>query len=167
MYWSPKDMADAPAVYWQAPLVAGKQVGRFARAGTVVLGAFVVWLVAGRAMFASSGTRPPLLLVGWGVLRDTLELHGQASDAFRSALAVLWFAVPLWTMTAGFRSGPRWLVPARLVIGLAGLVAAVPLLVALSVVAFNIALWVMAVVAGLLLLVILLLRAMTAPFRRW
>jgi hypothetical protein len=142
-------------------------VGSLARAGTLGLAAFVVWLVAGRAGVASTGAPPPLLLVGWGALRDTLELHGRAPDAFRAALVVLWVAMPLWATTAGFRSGPRWLGLARLVIGLAGSAAAVPLLAAIAVMAVNLILWTVAVTAGLLLLAILLLRAVTAPLRRW
>ena len=117
--------------------MGGRRVGRFARAGTLALAAFVVWLVAGRARIAPTGAPPPLLLVGWGTLRDTLELNGRAQEAFRAAVAVLWIAVPLWAATAGFRSGPRWLAPARAAIGLAGSVAAVPLLAAAAVVAVK------------------------------
>jgi hypothetical protein len=165
-HWAPYDVADPRVADW-IPLRTGRRLGRFARAGTLALAAFVVWLVAGRALVASTGTPPRLLLVGWDILCDTLQLDGRAQDAFRAALVVLWLAVPLWAVTAGFRSGPRWLAPARVAVGLAGSVAAIPLLVVVAVVAANLVLWALAVIAGLLLLVILLLRAATAPFRRW
>lgn len=165
-HWVPYDMADPRVADWR-PLRTGRRSGRFARAGTLALAAFVVWLVAGRALVTSTGAPPRLLLVGWGILRDTLQLAGWAQDAFRAALAILWLAAHLWAVTAGFRSGPRWLAPARVAIGLSGSVAAIPLLVAVAVVAANLVLWALAVIAGLLLLVILLLRAVTAPFRRW
>lgn len=154
------------AAGWPGTVEAGASAGRLARAGTLALAAFVIWTVAGRAVLGSAGSRPPLILVGWGVLRDTLELRGYALGAFRLALGGLWVALPLWTATAGFRRGPGWLTPIRLAIGFGGLVAAVPVLVVLAVVAVNAALWVMAIVAGLLLLA-LLLRAVTAPLRRW
>jgi len=54
-----------------------------------------------------------------------------------------------------------------LVIGLTGLAAAVPVLVVVAVLALNVILWGMAVMLGLMLFVLLLLRAVTAPFRRW
>ena len=165
--WTPYIVADRRVAGWPPPLVPGQRVGRLARAGSLALAAFVVWLVAGRAGVASTGAPPPLLLVGWGVLRDTLELHGRASGAFRAALMTLWVAVPLWATTAGFRTGPSWLGLARLAIGVVGSAAAVPLLVAVAILAVNLVLWTLAVIAGLLLLVTLLLRAVTAPFRRW
>jgi hypothetical protein len=99
---------------------------RFARTGTICLGAFVLWMVAGRALLFRAGARPPLLLVGSAVVRDTLDLWGYAAGAFRLALSWLWVAVGLWAVTAGFRSGPRWLPPVRLAIGLAGLAAVAP-----------------------------------------
>ena len=140
---------------------------RFARAGTICLGAFVLWMVAGRALLFRAGARPPLLLVGSAVVRDTLDLWGHAAGAFRLALSWLWVAVGLWAVTAGFRSGPRWLPPVRLAIGLAGLAAAGPLLVAMVVAAVNVALWLLLVAMVALLVVALLLWFLTWPFRRW
>jgi hypothetical protein len=141
--------------------------GRFARAGTICLGAFVLWMVAGRALLFRAGSRPPLLLVGSAVVRDTLDLWGYAAGAFRLALSWLWVAVGLWAVTAGFRSGPRWLPPVRLAIGLAGLAAVGPLLVAMVVAAVNVALWLLLVAMVVLLVVAVLLWFLTWPFRRW
>jgi hypothetical protein len=156
------------ATHWGPPTRVGPpRAGRLARAGTVALAGFVVWMMAGRAMLGSASSRPPLILVGWTMLRDALEMHGHALGAFRLALGGLWVALPLWAISAGFRRGPGWLSLAGLVIGLGGLLLAVPLLVAVAIVAANAALWGLGIMVGLLLLAALLLRAVTAPFRRW
>jgi hypothetical protein len=139
---------------------------RFARTGTICLGAFVLWMVAGRALLFQAGSRPPLLLVGSAVVRDTLDLWGYAAGAFRLALSWLWVAVGLWAVTAGFRSGPRWLPPVRLAVGLAGLAAVGPLLVAMAVAAVNVAFWLLLVVLAALLVMAVLLWLLTWPFRR-
>ena len=47
-HWIPYDVADPRVVGWPPPM-ASRRVGRLARAGTLALAAFVVWLVAGRA----------------------------------------------------------------------------------------------------------------------
>lgn len=73
----------------------------------------------------------------------------------------------LWAVTAGFRSGLRWLPPVRLAIGLAGLAAVGPLLVAMVVAAVNVALWLLLVAMVVLLVVAVLLWFLTWPFRRW
>ena len=140
--------------------------GRFARTGTICLGAFVLWMVAGRALLFRAGSRPPLLLVGSAVVRDTLDVWGYAAGAFRLALSWLWVAVGLWAVTAGFRSGPRWLPPVRLAVGLAGLAAVGPLLVAMAVAAVNVAFWLLLVVLAALLVMAVLLWLLTWPFRR-
>jgi len=138
-----------------------------ARAGTAALTGFVIWMVASRLFLDPGSPRPPLLWVGWGVLHDSFQLRGHALGAFRLALAVLWAAVPLWTLTGGFRHRSGWVPVTCLAIGLGGLAAAVPLLAALAVLAVNALLWSVATTVGLLLVGTLLLRAVTAPFRRW
>jgi hypothetical protein len=141
--------------------------GRFARTGTICLGAFVLWMVAGRALLFRAGSRPPLLLVGSAMVRDTLDLWGYAAGAFRLALSWLWVAVGLWAVTAGFRSGPRWLPPVRLAIGLAGLAAVGPPLVAMVVAAVNVALLLLLVALAVLLVMAVLLWFLMWPLRRW
>jgi hypothetical protein len=156
-----------------APLVApgwgtvpaGHRRGRLGRAGVLGLAGFVAWMLAGRTLLAAGGPRPTFFLVGWTVVMDMLELRGQALDAFRLALGGLWVALPLWVATGGFRYGPWWRPLANLGLGLAGVTAAVPLLIVAAVVMVNLVLWSLAVMVGLLLLVTLLLRLLTAPFR--
>jgi hypothetical protein len=148
-------------------LPAGDRRGRFGRAGVVGLVGFVVLMLGGRAVLDAVGPRPGFLLVGWSVILDMLELRGQAQAAFRMALGGLWVALPLWVATGAFRRGPRWRPLASLAVGLAGLVAAVPVLIVAGVLLANLLLWSMAVVLGLLLFMALLLRILTAPLRRW
>jgi hypothetical protein len=121
-------------------------------------------MVAARMLLAEPA-RPAVVLVGWDVILDTLELRGHALDAFRLALAGLWVALPLWVLSGGFRHGPGWLPLASLAVGVAGVAAAVPVLIVAAVLALNVVLWGMAVALGLLLLVLVLLRILTAPFR--
>ena len=143
--------------------VAPTSGGRATRGGVTVLALFAIWMVAGRALLADG--RPPLPLVGWEVIRETLELGGHAPVAFKLALAILWVSVPVWAVTGGFRHGGAWLGLARLTISLGGLAAAVPLLVAGAVVAANVVLLAVLALAAVLFLLVLLLRLLTAPFR--
>lgn len=147
--------------------VAGRSRGRLGRAGILGLAGLVAWQAAGRTMLAGGAVRPPAVVVGWDVIVDTLELGGHAPGAFRLALAGLWVSLPLWVLTGGFRHGPGWLPLASVAVGLAGLTAAVPVVVAAAVLALNVVLWGIAVMLGMLLLVALLLRVLTTPFRRW
>lgn len=158
-----------------APVAAGwppdgraldRRRGRLGRAGTLGLGGFVVWMTAGRILLQGA-PRPTLVIVGWDVVLDALELRGHALVAFRMALGALWVALPLWVASGGFRRGAGGVPLASLAVGLAGLAAAAPVLVVAGVLALNVVIWGMAIMLGLLLFVLLLLRAVTAPFRRW
>ena len=148
-------------------LQAGDRRGRFGRAGVVGLVGFIVLMLGGRTVLDPVGPRPPFVLVGWSVILDMLELRGQALPAFRLVLGGLWVALPLRVATSAFRRGPCWRPLANLVVGLAGLVAAVPVLIVAGVLLANLLLWSMAVVFGFLLFMALLLRTVTAPLRRW
>lgn len=141
--------------------------GRPGRLGTLGLATFIAWMVGGRMLIGSGGSRPPLVLVGWQVILDMFELRGHALGALRLAVGGLWVAMALWGTTGGFRHSADWLQPVRLLVGLAGLAAVGPVLVVAAVLAVNLALWAVALVVGLLLLVAILLRVVTAPFRRW
>jgi hypothetical protein len=159
--------AAVAAVPSPAILQAGYRRGRFGRAGVVGLVGFIVLMLGGRTVLDPVGPRPGLVLVGWSVILDMLELRGQALPAFRLVLGGLWVALPLWVATGAFRRGPWWRPLANLAVGLAGLVAAVPVLTVAGVLLANLLLWSLAVVFGLLLFMALLLRILTAPVRRW
>lgn len=167
-HWGPATPV-APAAAGRPPRALGPapRRGRLGRAGTLGLAAFVVWMTAGRALLPPGASRPTLVVVGWDVILDALELRGNALAAFRLALGGLWVALPLCVATGAFRHGPGWLPLASLAIGLIGLAAAVPVLIVVAVLTLNVILWGMAVMLGLMLFVLLLLRAVTAPFRRW
>jgi hypothetical protein len=146
---------------------AGYRRGRLGRAGVLGLAGLAAWMLAGRTILAAGAPRPTFFLVGWDVILDMLELRGHALDAFRLTLGGLWVALPLWLVTGGFRHGPWWRPLANLSVGLAGLAAAIPLLAVVAVLAVNLVLWSIAVMLGLLLLMAMLLRFLTAPLRRW
>ena len=167
-HWGPATPV-APVAASRPPGAIGldHRRGRLGRAGTLGLGGFVVWMTVGRVLLPPATSRPTLVMVGWDVVLDALELRGHAIGAFRLALGGLWIALPLWLVSGGFRGGPGWVPLASLAVGLAGLAAAVPVLVVAAVLALNVILWGMAVMLGLMLFVLLLLRAVTAPFRRW
>jgi len=167
-HWGPATPV-APVAAVRPPAAIGRdhRRGRLGRAGTLGLGGFVVWMTAGRVLLPPGTSRPTLVMVGWDVVLDALELRGHAIGAFRLALGGLWVTLPLWVITGAFRHGPGWLPVASLAVGLTGLAAAVPVLVVVAVLTLNVILWGMAVMFGLVLFVLLLLRAVTAPFRRW
>jgi hypothetical protein len=153
---------------WQGlePTVRRRRPNRLAVAGIVALVEFLVWLVVGRALIDVTGPRPALVVVGWGVLRDTVQLGGYAPGAFRVGVALLWLAVLLAVLTEGFTQPGLWAGLATTVVGLAGALAAVPLLVVAAVIAGNVAVWGLVALFGLLLFMALCLRILTAPFRR-
>ena len=156
------------SVGWQPAMpYRRRRQGGLGRAGVLGLAGFVAWMLVGRSVLSAGAHRPAFFLVGWDLVLGTLELGGWALEAFRLALGGLWVAVPLWVATGGFRRGSWWRPLASLGVGLAGLAAAVPLLLVATVVAANLVLWSMAVVFGLLLCMALLLRLLTAPLRLW
>lgn len=158
----PAAAVPAPGIPW-----AGRRCGRFGRAGMLGLAAFVIGMMTGRTVVAAGTPRPGFVLVGWGVILDMLELRGQALPAFRLALGGLWVALPLVAATGAFRRGPWWRPLANLAVGLAGVVAAIPVLIVAGVLVANLILWSMAVALGLLLFMTMLLRILTMPLRRW
>jgi hypothetical protein len=148
------------------PTLRRRRPNRLAMAGIVALAEFLVWLVVGRALIDVTGPRPAFVVVGWGVLRDTLQLGGYAPGAFRAGLALLWLAVLLAVLTDGFTQPGGWAWLASALVGLAGALAAAPLLLAAGVIIGNIAVWGLVVLFGMLLTMALCLRILTAPFRR-
>lgn len=148
------------------PTVRRQRPNRLAAADIVALVEFVVWLTVGRALIDVNGPRPALVVVGWGVLRDTLQLGGHAPAAFRAGLEMLWLALLLAVLTDGFTQPGRWARLAAEVVGLGGALAAVPLLLAVAVIAGNVAVWGLVVMFGGLLCLAVGLRIITAPFRR-
>lgn len=138
--------------------------------GTGSAAALAAWLVAARTALDLAGPRPTAVLVGSEALGAAAELGGHAEQAFRLSLVVLWLAAPLAVVTGGFRYASPAGQVAVLAVGLAGLGGAFPVLAVLGVAAANATLWLLAVVAGAILLaslfLSLVLRILTAPFRR-
>jgi hypothetical protein len=147
-------------------LPVGGGLRRLGWLGTAGSAALVAWLAFGRMTVGRTSPAAPPMLVGWELLSATVELGGHAEEAFRFGLAVLWLALPLAVTTGGFRYASRPGQAAVLLVGLAGLVAAVPMLAVAAVLAANAILWAMAVVLGALLVLVVLLRLLTWPFRR-
>jgi hypothetical protein len=93
--------------------------------------------------------RPVFFLVGWSVLVDTIRLGGHALLVLRVCIAMLEASLVLAAATRGFRLGRVWAQIACLPLGLAGLAAAIPPVVAIAVLVVNAVAWFL---LGLLLL---------------
>ena len=88
---------------------ADRRLRRFAWLGVISLVALVAYLwVSWRLLDASDEARPVFVLTGWGVLRDTIRLHGRAQVIFQAAVAALGAAIVTATATRGFRAGRVW-----------------------------------------------------------
>jgi hypothetical protein len=139
------------------PVPIDGRVRALAWISTASLTAFVGYLLLAWRLVDFSGPRPVYFLLGWGLLRETVRLHHHAETALHLALGALGTAIVVAAVTKGFRVGRGWGQLASLATGIAGLAAAVPLLVAAAIVAVNLALWsiaaIVAVLVGLALLV--------------
>lgn len=153
---------------WDVPKPAAhrRRPNRLAVTAMVVLAVLLVWLAAGRAFIDFTGPPPPLIVVGWGLLGDTVQLGGHALGTFRLTLAALWLALLLAVLTKGFTSTSWWTGLAAAAVGLAGALAAGPLLVVAAVITGNLLLWGLVIMLVLLLFLALCLRIVMAPFRR-
>lgn len=138
---------------------ADRRLRRFAWLGVVSLAALVAYLWGSwRLLDVSDEARPVFVLTGWGVLRDTIRLHGRAQVIFQAAVAVLGAAIVVAAATRGFRVGRVWGRLGSLAVGIAGLLAAVPLGVAAVVVVVNAVAWLVATLIVMLIGLALLVR---------
>jgi hypothetical protein len=136
-----------------------RRLRRFAWLGVVSLAALVAYLWGSwRLLDASDEARPVFVLAGWGVLRDTIRLHGRAQVIFQAAVAALGAAIVIAAATRGFRAGRVWGRLGSLAVGIAGLLAAVPLGVAAVVVTVNAVAWLVATLIVMLIGLALLVR---------
>ncbi len=141
-------LVDRTVPFQSLPAPIDRRLRRLALTGTGILAAFLAYLeLAWRLLDPSR--RPRFVLIGWGVLGDTVSLYGHALLALRGSIATLGTALVLTIATRGFRLGRCWSQVACLLIGLAGLAALIPLLVAVVVLALNVTAWMFLVVTGL------------------
>jgi hypothetical protein len=122
------------------------------------LTAFVGYLLLAWSLVDFSGPRPLFFLLGWGLLRETVRLHHYAEAVLHLALGTLGTAIVVAAVTKGFRVGRGCGQLASLATGVAGLVAAVPLLVAAAIIAVNLVLWSIAAIVAVLIGLALLVR---------
>jgi hypothetical protein len=158
-------MRPVPAI-GVADCSVGRGLCRLGWLGTIAAATLVGWLAAARNVLGLASPRPPLPLVGWELLRSTVELDGHAELVFRLCLGLLWLAVPLAVATRGFRQASWPGRAAVLAVGLAGLGAAIPMVCVVAVMTTNAVLLAVAVLFAALLLLFQLLRLLTWPFRR-
>jgi hypothetical protein len=138
---------------------ADRRLRRFAWLGVLSLAALVAYLWGSwRLLDVTDEARPVFVLTGWGVLRDTIRLHGRAQMIFQVAVAALGAAIVVAAGTGGFRAGRVWGRLGSLAVGVAGLLAAVPLGVAAVVVAVNAIAWLVATLIVMLIGLALLVR---------
>jgi hypothetical protein len=138
---------------------ADRRRRRFAWLGVLSLAALVAYLWGSwRLLDVSDEARPVFILTGWGVLRDTIRLYGRAQIIFQATVGTLGAAIVVAVATQGFRAVRVWGRLGGLVVGIAGLLAAVPLGVAAVVVAVNAAAWLLATLFVMLIGLALLVR---------
>jgi hypothetical protein len=136
-----------------------RRLRRFGLFGALSLAALVAYLWASwRLLDLSDQARPVFILTGWGLLRDTIRLHGHAQVIYQAAVAALGAAVVVGVVTGGFQAGRVWEQLGRVAVGIAGLLAAVPLGVAAAVVIANFVAWAVAMVIIMLIGLALLVR---------
>ncbi len=132
---------------------------RSAWLGVLLLAALVAYLWGSwRLLDLSDQARPAFVLTGWGLLRDTIRLHGYAHLVYQAAVATLGAAMVIAAATRGFRARRVWEHLGIFAVGIAGLLAAVPLGVAAAVVVANVVAWAVATLIAILLGLALLVR---------
>lgn len=138
---------------------ADRRLRRFAWLGVLSLAALVAYLWGSWWLLdVSDEARPVFVLTGWGMLRDTIRLHGRAQVIFQVAVAALGAAIVIAAATRGFRADRVWGRLGSLAVGIAGLLAAVPLGVAAVVVVVNAVAWLVATLIVTLIGLALLVR---------
>lgn len=138
-----QDLVDQASTHERLPATIDERLRRFAYLGGALLVVADGYLAAALRFpaLAEDGQRPPAALVGWGVLQRTLQLDGRARAVLAAGLAALGVAVVLAVVTRGFTTGRLWSHLGSLLVGLAGLVAIVPLAIALAILVVNVLLW--------------------------
>jgi hypothetical protein len=151
-----RDLIDQAVSHESLPAPIDWRLRRFAWLGVLLLAALVLYLWGTwRLLDLADQARPTFILIGWGLLRDTIRLQGHAQAAYQAAVALLGAATVVAAATKGFRAGRIWGQLGSFAVGVGGLLAAAPLGVAAAVVAANLVAWVAATLIAMLFVVAL------------
>jgi hypothetical protein len=131
---------DRTVAYESLPARIDPRLRRLAWTATASLGVLLIYLELTWRLI-DLNQRPVFFLVGWNVLADTIRLGGHALVTLRGCIATFGASLVLATVTRGFRFGRVWAQIACLPLGLAGLAAAIPPVVALAVLVVNAVAW--------------------------
>jgi len=122
---------------------------------------YVVTAMATRLRVHHATKNPGFFVVGWRLLLD-VTIGSQARMTVPLGVTVIALALELAILTRGFMAGPLWTHLAAVTIAAIGVVALVPVLIVVGVLAFNLALWVLLVVV-VMTVVIALIGALLDP----
>lgn len=128
------------------PAPIGPWLNRFAWTGTcLVLALAVTFFIIWRASGFFAGVRPIPLFLGWGVLHHGIGLFGPPMRVLQASIGFSGFAAVAALVTGGFRQAGVWGRAASGLVGMAGTAAAIPLVVMVGVLLFNLLLWILAI----------------------
>jgi hypothetical protein len=129
----------------------------FTVVGMFSLGLGSAYLGIGRRGFLDfDGEQPSIVLAGWGVMRDTLNLGGYQSIALSIGVAAFIMGTGLAIYTRGYTYAPLWANVASVGVGLLGVVAIVPLILFLVLLLINIVLWLLVILVAILFAILLI-----------
>jgi hypothetical protein len=119
--------------------------------GAAVVGAYLLTLLFLNGAIKDPASRPAIYIVGWSVARGAAFLNGGGALPVTLGLLVLLGFWCLYESTDDLTFGPRWSHHAALVPLLAGVLAAIPLLLIMVPLLFGLALWAALIIGGTIL----------------
>jgi hypothetical protein len=129
------------ARYESLPAPVDRRVRTLAWSSIPLLAAVMTFLAVAPRHLDPGGRHAGFFLLGRDLFAAVLGAGGRAAVVLPVGGAVLAAAVALAVWTSGFRRARHWQHFAILALGLLGIVAAVPVVVALAIAAINLAIW--------------------------
>jgi hypothetical protein len=137
-------------VYLARPAHLADTARLFTWLGMFGLGLGSAYLGIGwRGLLDFGGQRPDFILVGWGVMLQTISLGGYQSIVLAVGVAAFIVGTGLAIYTKGYTFAPRWANVVSVGIGLLGVPAVAPLALFLVMLLINLILWALAVLLGI------------------
>jgi hypothetical protein len=123
------------------PAPVDRRLTVLAWTGTLLLAAALVFMALVPRYLEPAGRHAKALLLGRGIFAAVLRAGGHGAVVLPAGLVALASAAVLAIWTAGFRRARRWQQFVLLAVGLLGMVAIAPVVIALAVAALNLMIW--------------------------